>query len=94
MIQTVKLLQRRRKVQQEALSQDLDPRSRRGLSSAAWAQLLQTMCLPDWLPACGPLWLADRRLGLCEGFAAFCCGQGQPGEMPSDLQSNGTVTPE
>ena len=28
--------------------------------------------------------------GLCEGFAAFCCRQGQPGEMPSDVQSNGT----
>jgi len=52
------------------------------------------MCLPDWLPACGSLRLADRSLGLCEGLAAFYCRQGQPGEMPSDVQSNGTVTPE
>ena len=39
--------------------------SRQGLSSAAWAQLLQTMCLPDWLPAAcrqAP-WLVRR----------FCC---------------------
>ena len=74
------------------------PESRPGSSrqrlSSAWAQLLETMCLPDWLPACVSLRLADRRLGLCEGFAAFYCGQGQPGEMPSDVQSNGTMTPE
>ena len=45
-------------------------------TSTTWAQLLQTMCLPDWLPNCGST--ACRQ---APWLASFCCQQGQPGEI-------------